>query len=345
MKNLKYLVVIVAFLTSCVNTPDKYKSLEDGVYAEILTNKGEILLALYAENVPMTVANFVSLAEGTNNLLLDSLKGEKFYEGVIFHRVVSNFVIQGGGFTAKERKNVGYTIKSFLETFKNTPNPPALVMKVSGSGASYIDKKQLLKRYYQIRKTVKGKNLPNVYMIHGELSNTEMNELYNHSKVKAMVSLTKGEGFGRPLLEFSLTDKPVIATGWSGHIDFLKREFSALMSGKLTPVHASAADDFLIKEAKWFSVDHGNIGHFLTDVSKNYKDWKVKAKKQGKYSRANFSFGVMKKQLADTLERNVPEIAKTVALKLPKLNLPKLKKVNAPKTELPKLKLPKLKKI
>ena len=109
MKNLKYLVVIVAFLTSCVNTPDKYKSLEDGVYAEILTNKGEILLALYAENVPMTVANFVSLAEGTNNLLLDSLKGKKFYEGVIFHRVVSNFVIQGGGFTAKERKNVGYT--------------------------------------------------------------------------------------------------------------------------------------------------------------------------------------------------------------------------------------------
>jgi hypothetical protein len=112
------------------------------------------------------------------------------------------------------------------------------------------------------------------------------------------------------------------------------------MSGELTPVHATAADDFLIKEAKWFSVDHGNIGHFLTDVSKNYKDWKVKAKKQGKYSRANFSFDVMKKQLADTLERNVPEIAKTVALKLPKL-----KKVNAPKTELPKLKLPKLKKI
>ncbi|ARV13993.1 peptidylprolyl isomerase [Polaribacter sp. SA4-12] len=106
MKNLKYLIVIVVFLTAC--TPDKYKGLEDGVYAEILTNKGEVLLELYAENVPMTVANFVSLAEGTNSQLLDSLKGKKFYEGVIFHRVVPNFVIQGGGFTPEGRKNAGY---------------------------------------------------------------------------------------------------------------------------------------------------------------------------------------------------------------------------------------------
>ena len=106
MKNLKYLIVFVVFLTAC--TPEKYKGLEDGVYAEILTNKGEVLVALYAEDVPMTVANFISLAEGTNSKLLDSLKGKRFYEGVIFHRVVPNFVIQGGGFTAEGRKSAGY---------------------------------------------------------------------------------------------------------------------------------------------------------------------------------------------------------------------------------------------
>jgi hypothetical protein len=72
-----------------------------------------------------------------------------------------------------------------------------------------------------------------------------MNELYNHPKVKAMVSLTKGEGFGRPLLEFSLTNKPIITTNWSGHIDFLKPEFTALMGGKLRKIHPSAqAKDF-----------------------------------------------------------------------------------------------------
>jgi len=249
------------------------------------------------------------------------------------------------GALGEDRKNVGLLIKAFYEIFKDKPKRPALILKTSTASSSYMDRREILKRIDIIKKSIPSDNLPNVYVVHGELSDEEMSSLYNHDKVKAMVSLTKGEGFGRPLLEFSLTDKPVIATGWSGHIDFLKPEFSALMSGELTLVHPSAANDFLIKEAKWFSVDHGHIGYFLTDVNKNYKDWKVKSKKQGKYSRANFSFDVMKKQLADTLERNVPEIAKTVQLQLPKLNLPKLKKIDSPKPELPKLELPKLKKI
>jgi hypothetical protein len=62
-------------------------------------------------------------------------------------------------------------------------------------------------------------------LLHGEFTDVEMNEIYNHSKVKAMVSLTKGEGFGRPLLEFSLTNKPIISSNWSGHIDYLNPEF------------------------------------------------------------------------------------------------------------------------
>lgn len=106
MKNLKYLIILVVLFNSCA--PEKYKGLEDGVYAEIVTNKGDILLELYAEDAPMTVANFVSLVKGTNSKLVDSLKGKNFYEGIIFHRVVNNFVIQGGGFTTSGRKNLGY---------------------------------------------------------------------------------------------------------------------------------------------------------------------------------------------------------------------------------------------
>ena len=106
MKNLVYLLFLTLLFISC--TSMKYKGLKDGVYAEVLTNKGDILLELYAEDVPMTVANFVSLIEGTNSKLLDSLKGKKFYEGIIFHRVVPNFVIQGGGFSTKGRENTGY---------------------------------------------------------------------------------------------------------------------------------------------------------------------------------------------------------------------------------------------
>ena len=68
------------------------------------------------------------------------------------------------------------------------------------------------------------------YMVN--LLDKEMNEIYNHPKVKAMVSFTKGEGFGRPLLEFSLIDKPIIASGWSGHLDFLHKDHVALCGGK-----------------------------------------------------------------------------------------------------------------
>ena len=231
------------------------------------------------------------------------------------------------GALGEDRKNVGLLVKAFYELFKDKSRRPALILKTSNGSSSYIDRREILKRIDAIKKSIPSDNLPNIYVIHGELSDEEMNSLYNHNKVKAMVSLTKGEGFGRPLLEFSLTNKPVITTGWSGHIDFLKREFSALMSGKLTPIHPSAVNDFLIKEAKWFSVEPQSLGYFMNDVNRNYKEWLKKAKQQGKYSRANFSFEVMKKQLLDSLERNVPEIAKTVKLELPKIELPKLNKL------------------
>lgn len=93
-------------LLSC--TTEKYKDLSVGLYAEIETNKGDILVELYAEDVPMTVANFVSLAEGTNTKVPDSIKGKDFYDGIRFHRVVPNFVIQGGDPTETGRGTPGY---------------------------------------------------------------------------------------------------------------------------------------------------------------------------------------------------------------------------------------------
>ena len=106
MRKISVLVAFLAIVFSC--TPKKYKSLEDGLYAEIQTNKGDILLELYYKDVPMTVANFVSLADGTNNQVPDSIKGKDFYDGIRFHRVVNNFVIQGGDPTETGRGTPGY---------------------------------------------------------------------------------------------------------------------------------------------------------------------------------------------------------------------------------------------
>jgi hypothetical protein len=154
-----------------------------------------------------------------------------------------------------------------------------------------------------------------------------MNELYNHPKVKAMVSLTKGEGFGRPLLEFSLTKKPILTTGWSGHTDFLKSNMSTLLPGTLTPVHPSTANQFLLKESQWFSVDMAQLGLYLQDIFTNYKNYTEKAKMQSSYSKNNFSYSKMKDKLDEILTKYIPEFPKEVSLVLPKLQ----------KMELPKL--------
>ena len=87
-----------------------------------------------------------------------------------------------------------------------------------------MDREKVLDKIDSIRKTVKGSRIPNIYLMHGEISDEQINELYNHPKVKVMVSHTKGEGFGRPLLEFTQTKKPIIASNWSGQVDFLNQK-------------------------------------------------------------------------------------------------------------------------
>jgi hypothetical protein len=236
------------------------------------------------------------------------------------------------GYLNEDRKNVGLLIKAFYETFKNKSKKPALILKTSTVGSSYMDRDELIKRIKAIKETVKSTNLPNVYLLHGEFTDIEMNEIYNHSKVKAMVNLTKGEGFGRPLLEFSLVNKPIITTNWSGHIDYLNPEFTTLLQGTMTKVHPSAANTMLLAEAEWFSVDHGHVGHYLKDVFENYKGYAENAKRQGFQSRTKFSFDAMREKLDKLLTAKIPDFPKNVQLKLPqlkKIELPKLKKIEA----------------
>jgi hypothetical protein len=234
------------------------------------------------------------------------------------------------GDLGEDRKNVALLIKAFYETFKNKAKKPALILKTSNAVSSYADREIILNRIQQIKDTVDSKNLPNVYLLHGDFSDVEINEIYNHPKVKAMVSLTKGEGFGRPLLEFSLVKKPIIVTNWSGHMDFLKPEFVASINGSLKNVHPSAANQFLLSDSQWFDPNPGEIGHNLKDVFENYKNYLEGAKRQAFRSKNEFSYDKMKESVDSILTKYIPEFPKAVELKLPqlkKLELPKLKKL------------------
>ena len=106
MKFYKVLVAIVVLFSACKSV--KYPDLENGLYADIQTNRGDVLIKLHEELVPMTVANFVSLAEGNNPKMTDSLKGKPYYDKTKFHRVIENFMVQGGDITGTGAGNAGY---------------------------------------------------------------------------------------------------------------------------------------------------------------------------------------------------------------------------------------------
>jgi hypothetical protein len=249
------------------------------------------------------------------------------------------------GNIGEDRKNVGLLVKGFLELFKNNKNAPALILKTCHGNSSILDRNNLLKKIDQIKKGVNANRLPNIYLVHGDLTNEEMSCLYNHKKIKAMVSLTKGEGFGRPLLEFTATKKPVIASGWSGHVDFLDKDLSILLAGELKDVDGGAANEWIIKDSKWFNVDLQSFAGAMMVVFNNYKEYLIRAKKQGTKNIKNFSLNNMQSKLDEILDKYIPEFPKQVQLNLPKLKLPKLdKKINStlPKLQLPKLEKPKI---
>ena len=243
-----------------------------------------------------------------------------------------NFLFVGhwlSGELGQDRKDVGMLIKTFLETFKGKPIKPGLIMKTSSATYSIMDRDEMLEKINKIRALVGDDGtLPNIYLLHGELTDGEVNELYNHTKVKAHVSFTKGEGYGRPLLEASISQKPVIATNWSGHIDFLDKEMSTLLPGEVKQLHPSAVvPNMLLADSGWFTVDYKKASEVLLDVYNNYKNYVEGAKRQAYRSRTEFSLDKMEEKLLSIIEEKVP---KQVTLKLPqlkKIELPKLKKV------------------
>jgi len=245
------------------------------------------------------------------------------------------------GDLGQDRKDTGMLLKTFLETFKNKPNPPALVMKTSGATFSIIDRNEIKQKIEEIKDTVSGK-LPPVYFLHGDLTDEEMNQMYNHPKVKAHITFTHGEGFGRPLLEASISEKIVIAPNWSGHKDFLNKNNSVLLPGVMTDVHKSSLPkEMLVKGAQWFTVNYQYASQVMMDVFKNNRKYNMMAKKQAMYNRVNFSMDKMTTDFGRILDKHLPKFEEQP--QQVDLKLPKLKKVSSDEPN--ELKLPKLKKV
>ena len=244
-----------------------------------------------------------------------------------------NFLIVGHwlkGDLGQDRKDIGMAIKTFATVFQYLPKDkrPGLIVKTSHAGFSVIDREGTREKIEAVLKSF-GDKCPSVYFIHGDMEETDMSNLYHHPKVKAMVSFAKGEGYGRPMAEFTLTGKPIIASGWSGQLDFLPVEHSVLLEGSLTSVDESAADQFCMKEAQWFSVNYSSAANKLYDVYNNYNTYSKKSEGLRNNTLSNFTLDKMNDKFVQILESYVKEQPKIVPFNIPK--------VNASKMQIPKL--------
>ena len=245
-----------------------------------------------------------------------------------------------GGF-GEDRKNIGVLIKSFLKAFANIPNPPALVLKTNGANFSLLDRHETKKKIQEVKDMFTGVDLPNIYLIHGDFTIEEMSTLYNHSKIGAFITCTHGEGFGRPMLEASCCDLPVIAAKWSGHLDFLTDSESMLIDGFLKEVPKSALwKPIIVEPSKWFDVNEADVVRKIRTFHKKRKLIQKKAVRLGKRNRREFSLTKMKSEFNKILDEVLKSVPQSVSLKLPKL-----KKVGGKTSQPAKLKLPKLKKV
>ena len=119
--NLIALLSAMFVFFSCNSQKKAYKDLGDGLFADIETTKGHIVVKLNYKEVPTTVANFVTLAEGKNNFVKVEYKGKPFYNGTIFHRVIDGFMIQGGDPTGTGMGDPGYRFEDdFVPSLKHS---------------------------------------------------------------------------------------------------------------------------------------------------------------------------------------------------------------------------------
>lgn len=263
-------------------------------------------------------------SKGENKSILDNVQ-EDFCFLVVGHWLK--------GSLGQDRKDIGMAIKTFATVFQYLPKDkkPALLVKTSHAGFSVIDREATRQKIDEVIKQF-GDKCPSIYLIHGDLEEADMASLYHHPKVKAMVSFAKGEGYGRPMAEFTLTGKPILASGWSGQLDFLPAEHAVLLEGSLTQVDESAADQFIMKEAQWFSVNYSSAANKLYDVYKNYDTYLKKSEGLKQNTLANFTLDKMNERFVNILETYVKAQPKLVPFNMPKVNsskmqIPKLNKL------------------
>lgn len=168
-----------------------------------------------------------------------------------------NFLIFGqltGTNPHNDRKNTMFALKWLCEEFAGDPTV-GIVLKTNSGRESKIDRQVTSDIIRKLIGEVRRSPFPKVHLLHGRLSDEQVAGLYVNPRIKALVAPTRGEGFGLPLLEASVSGLPVITTGWSGHMDFMSKGKFIKLDYDLREVHESRIDsNIFMRGAKWAEV-------------------------------------------------------------------------------------------
>lgn len=197
----------------------------------------------------------------------------------------------------RDRKQIGLLIKLFLETFRDNPDV-GLLLRTYTNNHSTSDRFFTTERIKELKEESGSK--ASIYLIHGEITDENTAAIYNNPGVKAFISLTSGEGWGRGLAEAASCDVPIIVTGWSGHMDFLNKEYSTFIPFKLLPVPSGIA--FFTKGMRWAYVEIEKAVEEMQKIVSDYAPYKAKAEAYGPIFRDKFNKEKTYKKLIDVLE-------------------------------------------
>lgn len=190
-----------------------------------------------------------------------------------------NFLIFGqvtGDNPFNDRKNIFFTIKWLCEVFKDDKDV-GIILKTNLSRNTHIDKQKTLQLVKALVKECRTGSFPKIHLLHGELSNEDVSELYKNEQVKALVTLTRGEGYGLPILEAAASGLPVVATNWSGHTDFLNHGKFISISYALKEIHKSRVDNkIFLPQSKWAEASEDDFKKKILKFRNSYstpKEW------------------------------------------------------------------------
>ena len=221
-----------------------------------------------------------------------------------------NFLVFGqltGSGVDNDRKNIPYTIKWLTETFAGNEDV-GIIIKTNLGAQTQLDKLNVSNIMARVAKEIRLNSFgPKLYLLHGDMTNLELKSLYKNEKIKALVSLTHGEGFGLTLLEAAACGLPILATDWSAHTEFLSLGKYIQIPSNIEKIHESRVDNqIFMKNAQWAMPNEEmakqKFSKFYTSNSKP-KEW---ANELSKKIKENYSF----EAISNNYSKNLNEYLK-----------------------------------